>query len=324
MDSHIWAFMTDRQKGLMPAIAELFPYSEHRYCVRHIHTNFRNTFRGKALKDQLWSCAKATYKATYDRSMENLKDMSVGAFQYIQKIEPKHWTRSHFQSQFKCDILLNNLCEVFNSQILEARTKGIITMNEMIRTQLMKRIQKRRDEMKKVTTTHCPRILKKLERSKQLSWFYTTTWSGGDKYQVLGPDGQFVVDKKDWYCSCRRWQLSGIPCGHAVSMLYYNREKPEDYLHSCYEVRTFIDTYRHILNPTHDKDSWPKSDQCPIIPPEPVNNRRGRRTILRRREMDENRGFTKGKVSKKGVKNKCSMCGATGHNKKISWAVNQI
>ncbi|XP_039133774.1 uncharacterized protein LOC120270769 [Dioscorea cayenensis subsp. rotundata] len=172
--------------------------------------------------------------------------------------------------------------------------------------------------MKKVTTTLLPlEFLKKLERSKQLSWFYTTTWSGGDKYQVLDPDGQFVVDKKDWYCSCRRWKLSGIPCGHAVSMLYYNREKPEDYLHSCYEVRTFMDTYRHILNPTRDKDSWPKSDQCPIIPPEPVNNRRGRRTILRRREMDENRGFAKGKVSKKGVKNKCSMCGATGHNKRF-------
>ncbi|XP_039115507.1 uncharacterized protein LOC120250816 [Dioscorea cayenensis subsp. rotundata] len=30
----------------------------------------------------------------------------------------------------------------------------------------------------------------------ELSWFYNTTWSGGDKYQVIGPNGQFVVDKR--------------------------------------------------------------------------------------------------------------------------------
>ena len=136
----------------MPAIVELSPHSEHRYCVRHIHTNFRKTFRGKALKDQLWMCARATHPSAYERALENLKVMSLCAFEYMSKIEPQHRSRSHFQTQFKCDILLNNLCECFNSHILEGRIKGIITMNEMIRTQLMKRILKRRDAMKKVTT----------------------------------------------------------------------------------------------------------------------------------------------------------------------------
>lgn len=93
--------------------------------------------------------------------------------------------------------------------------------------QLMKRIQKRRDAMQKVTTIHCPPIMKKLAKFKQLSWFYNTTWSGGDKYQVVGLDGQFVVDKTDCKCSCRRWQLSGVPCSHAISVLYYNEEKHE-------------------------------------------------------------------------------------------------
>ena len=77
-----------------------------------------------------------------------------------------------------------------------------------------------------------------------------------------------------------------------------------------------MDTYMHILSPTHDRDSWPKSDQGPIIPLEPVNKRRGRRTLLRRKEMGENIRFTNGNVSKKGVKMICSVYGATGHNKK--------
>ena len=72
----------------------------------------------------------------------------------------------------------------------------------------------------------------------------------------------------------------------------------------------------HILSPTHDRDSWPKSDQGPIIPPEPVNKRRGRKTLLRKKDAGESIGFTNGKVNEKRVKMKCRICGATGHNKR--------
>lgn len=128
-------------------------------------------------------------------------------------------------------------------------------MNKLIRTQLMKRTQGRRDNMHKVITTHYPKIMKKLEMFKQLSWFYTNTWSRGDKYQVVVPAGQFIVDKENGVCSCRRWQLSGIPYSHLILVLYYNREMPENYLNLYYKVSTFMATYRNILNPTHDKDS---------------------------------------------------------------------
>lgn len=172
--------------------------------------------------------------------------------------------------------------------------------------------------MKNCKTDHCPRIIKKLEKFKQLRFLYTTTWSGGDQYQVLGPDGQFVVNKTKRTCSCRRWQLTGIPCSHAISCIYYNRDKPENYLHECYKVNTYLATYKHTLFPTHDKNSWPKSDQGPIIPPNPINNKRGRKTLLRRRELEEEtRGFKNGKVSKNGVTMRCTICGKIGHNRRF-------
>lgn len=119
-------------------------------------------------------------------------------------------------------MLLNNLCECFNSIILEARTKGIIAMNELIRTKLMIRIQRKREAMQGCPTIHSPRIARKLEKPKQLSYFYHTTWSGRDKYQVLGNIGQFVVDTKERKCTCRKWELTGLPRPHTISTLYYN------------------------------------------------------------------------------------------------------
>ena len=94
----------------MLAIEELFSNSEHRYCVRHIHTNFRKIYRGKALKDQLWNYAKATSLPAYEKAMDMLNRMSSGACEYMKKIDPHHWSRSQFQIKYKCDILLNNLC----------------------------------------------------------------------------------------------------------------------------------------------------------------------------------------------------------------------
>ena len=34
-----WTVMTDKQKGLIPVVQEVFPDSEHRFCVRHFYHN---------------------------------------------------------------------------------------------------------------------------------------------------------------------------------------------------------------------------------------------------------------------------------------------
>nr|GEV53934.1 hypothetical protein [Tanacetum cinerariifolium] len=69
-----FTFITDKQKGLLPALAKLFPSAEHKYCRAH------------------------------------------------------------------CDLLINNVCEVFNRQLLDAKDSLIITALEFIREYLIKRI----------------------------------------------------------------------------------------------------------------------------------------------------------------------------------------
>ncbi|GJU77387.1 FAR1-related sequence 10 [Tanacetum coccineum] len=49
-----FTFITDRQKGLLPTIAKLFPSAEHRFCVRHINENMNLTWKGGDYKEMLW------------------------------------------------------------------------------------------------------------------------------------------------------------------------------------------------------------------------------------------------------------------------------
>ncbi|GJZ34240.1 mutator type transposase [Tanacetum coccineum] len=55
-----FTFISDRQKGLIPALQETFPAAEHRYCLKHIYDNMKLQWRGEQYKDLLWRSATAT------------------------------------------------------------------------------------------------------------------------------------------------------------------------------------------------------------------------------------------------------------------------
>lgn len=70
-----------------------------------------------------------------------------------------------FAGRAKSDVLLNNMCEVFNRQLVDARDKPIITCLEYIREYLMKRIvnvQKVISRSDGPLTPHASKILKKI------------------------------------------------------------------------------------------------------------------------------------------------------------------
>ncbi|XP_075633372.1 uncharacterized protein LOC142605823 [Castanea sativa] len=123
-------FISDRQKGLLPAMQTLFPTVEHRYCVKHIYNNFKVNHNGMELKSVLWRCAGTTSAREFEREMEHLKSLDEEAWKYLADIEPAQWTRSHFSSRALTDCLVNNLSESFNSMIVKARDKPILSMLE--------------------------------------------------------------------------------------------------------------------------------------------------------------------------------------------------
>eukprot|EP00257_Ricinus_communis_P021733 XP_015581275.1 uncharacterized protein LOC107262099 [Ricinus communis] len=51
-NSHHWTFVSDRQKGLIRAIEEIFLNAEHRFCVRHVHNNLKKNFNTLGLKER--------------------------------------------------------------------------------------------------------------------------------------------------------------------------------------------------------------------------------------------------------------------------------
>ncbi|KAL8470316.1 hypothetical protein ACS0TY_032966 [Phlomoides rotata] len=225
------AFMFDKQKGLIQAFESVFPGADHRYCVRHMHNNLKNTgFRGQAFKQIMWRATNSTTEGEFLVRMEEMKVLNEQAWEWFQNKPPNQWSKAYFSEKAKCDILLNNVCESFNSNILAARDKAIITMLEWIREYLVKRLVKNRDKAEtKWKGKLCPRISKILERNLEQVADYVPIKSNRWSYQIrCFNGGQYTVDLNQRRCSCRAWQLCGIPCTHAICAILGEQLELED------------------------------------------------------------------------------------------------
>ena len=65
--------------------------------------------------------------------MDAMKTLDKDAYERLEKRAPNTWVRAFFSEYPKCDILLNNNCEVFNKYTLGIGELPIRTMLQRIK-----------------------------------------------------------------------------------------------------------------------------------------------------------------------------------------------
>jgi hypothetical protein len=299
-------------QGLLKAVKELIPAAEHRMCARHIYANWRKKYTDKKLQKKWWRCAKASNKVLFNVYRAYLaQDTPEGAAD-MMATSPEHWSRAYFRRGNNCDSVDNNMCESFNHSIMEARFYPVISMCEAIRKKLMVRIQENRARADKWTGNICPNVFKKLKMNIELSGKCIVLWNGADGYEVQDwEDKKYIVKLLTRECSCEYWQLSGLPCCHAISSIYKGHQNLEDYIASCFSKEAYMRTYDHVLMPVEGAANWPISDMPRPLPPAYVKMPGRPKTQRKREEWEQPKGV---KLSKVGIKMTCRLCGKGDHN----------
>ena len=173
------------------------------------------------------------------------------------------------------DCLLNNLCEVFNSKIEDSRDQPIITCLEYIREYLMKRLCVVQAAINKCETLLTPTATQLFEVIKKEAVRYVAQYNSAGKYQVGCPwQDQYVVDLNDRSCTCRNWEITGMPCKHAVAAIWDRIANSEDsspveeYVHPCYMTTTWRAMYFNKIDPINGRSLWPKNESpYTLLPP---------------------------------------------------------
>ncbi|KAL8525812.1 hypothetical protein ACS0TY_015163 [Phlomoides rotata] len=255
--------------------------------------------------------------------MLEMKKLDESAWKWLDQKPASEWSKSHFSDHPTCDMLLNNMCESFNSCILDAREKPILTMLEWIREWLMVRFQHNRDTAAmKWKGRVCPKIRQIL--NKHIEALATCRPNKADNihYQVRVNDGsQHTVNLEDHTCSCRLWELSGIPCKHVISAITHQMGNAEDYVSDWYTVETYKKSYANTICPINGEALWANSIFIPPLPPN-MGRRGGRSEKARRHDRDE--PMVNSKRRGKGrapTALKRRTCGVEDHNNRLCGGV---
>ncbi|XP_060966120.1 uncharacterized protein LOC133034764 [Cannabis sativa] len=248
--------------------------------------------------------------------MAELKEANEKAYDWLMKKNPSEWSKSHFKFNVKCDVLLNNLCECFNAAILETREKPIITMLEKIRFWLMSRFCMKRESVSKWPYLVGKRVWKVIEKNKQVARRCSCTRVDAHLFQVHYRDlERFSVNLVSRTCTCRGYQLTGIPCGHAISAIWSSNLEVMDFVDNVYKKEVFTAQYASIIYPIPSPDKWPNAGQNPIYPPADTVLP-GRLKKARKKDVDELPAANATKARRFGQFNSCSKCGKQGHSRR--------
>ncbi|XP_027907647.1 uncharacterized protein LOC114166966 [Vigna unguiculata] len=247
-------FISYQQKGLLPAIQDLLPGVDQRFCVRHLYADFRKRFPGKNLKRLMWSAASATHPEAWEQEMRKIKEINVEAFKYLIAIPPRYWSRSRFTPSAQSDTIVNNMLKAFNSVLVTTRTKPIIKMLEEIRIYLMNRWAANREKCQRYKRAICPKIY--------------SSWSADKIFEVRHVSqigDKFVVNIDEASCTCQKWSISGISCCHALSTMKFLGINGQDFISTWFRKSTYEETYSSIIFPINGQNAtW--SQQKQVLP----------------------------------------------------------
>ncbi|XP_062093998.1 uncharacterized protein LOC133800035 [Humulus lupulus] len=293
-NSNHWSFITDNQTGLEQALKGLWdegvPKAKHRHCARHLEKNFNKVFRDKTLKDLLWKAAREVTIRRFEAVMLEIKSIiDEEAYNWLLATCPHHWSISHFRTQPKCDILVNNMCEGFNGtkSILATRDRPILLMLERIRMYMMQRLTKNRHSVIMWESNIAPRVATVLEKNKLEAGSHIPTKGSEFMYQVMNI--------------------------HVIAAIWHKREDPMTYVSKWYTKEYYMKAYAQQIFPIRNQDEWPRSGKVGMI--KPIGKTQlGRPKKSIRVELDELAPPTSKKLKRRYVRMRCSGCGAVGHN----------
>ncbi|XP_027156045.1 uncharacterized protein LOC113756608 [Coffea eugenioides] len=266
-------------KGLVHAIDERFPGAEQRFCLKHLFENFKAKFKDSELSELFWATASATNVDDFKRALnaleiaqpQNEENLTVAGWL------PYHlWSRAHYGMAAKIDISVNNLNESFNNYILKARDEPIVTLLEFFRRKLMQRLILKRQGIEKYGGKLCPNIVERLAKSVEKSRHCIAVFDGIESFEVDGFNRTSVVNLHRRSCLCGAFQLTGIPCVHAISAIQSMRMKVKNYVDECYSKEAYLRAYAYSIRIVPSKEHWIDSGMQLLNPPfAPASNTQG-------------------------------------------------
>ncbi|XP_022566389.2 uncharacterized protein LOC106421322 [Brassica napus] len=311
-----FTLISDKQKGLIKAVEEELPYIEHRMCARHVYGNVKKLHPNKPkFKKLFWAVANSFNEGDYKAALKELKAFDSQIYDDLMARDPRTCTRAFFSTISTCEDGLNNFSESYNSGLKKARSLPLVEMLETMRRQTMVRIEVRKKKLLKYRKKYSEKVAKTIiEEGEQRKWCKKRTPGPNGVSEVEENNVSHTVNMDRRACSCRRWDLTGIPCRHALKVILDKKLNAEDFVADCYLTTLWKQQYSDSITPVEGMKFWKETPGSQIEPP-PRPAEKGRKKNPKKRMKSIHESPTKGKKVSRHLKViHCYRCGMAGHN----------
>ncbi|CAI9269996.1 unnamed protein product [Lactuca saligna] len=246
----------------------------------------------------------------WPQAMNEIKSLESRVYDYLIEKDPRFWSKAFFREGMDCDAVENRVYESFNSVVLNARRKPLITMLEDIRCWAMQRLWMEKQNGLSWDLDICPSIRREIEDLEELQ-------SGYKEFEVFSRNERYAIDLNQRACGCKSWQLAGIPCVHAISAISSLNLDVEAFVSNPYTKASFLSSYEYNIHPLNDSSEWPHVEGLHTTLPPLKRRLHGRPCVKRKRDQAERElsWHTRHTVLRADIPLRCTICHQTGHKK---------
>jgi hypothetical protein len=226
LHGNIKFLMSDRDKGLISAVSDLFPDIPHSKCLRHLEQNFIIRF-GKSAKSDFGAMARSYTIQGYTKYRNKILAGKNGQekIAWIDKAQPELWCRALFPVH-RYGVITSNTIEIVWHAFQGVRHLPALELLLHIEGYVLEHRYKMLEKVNAMQTIVTSKVVKLLEEeSSKATNFDSRTINenaGRVVYRAESYMQEFSVDIEECTCTCNQFQEMQFPCRHAVRFITAN------------------------------------------------------------------------------------------------------
>ncbi|GKB08519.1 transposase, MuDR, MULE transposase domain protein [Tanacetum coccineum] len=212
------AIIYDRHYSITIACRTIFPQAFHGFCCRHLLLNCN--LESKKHKAMYWKTCKAYLVRDFEKAISDIRGLRPDDYRKLEDAGSDRWSKV-FCPGNRYNYMTFDSVESINSLTKHVR-KVIITMLMEYNRDLIQRwyFERRFNIEDEPLADELSRWATKKVRKRNIK---SANWiMNGIKhlkmYNVKDHKAVHVVDITKGECSCHKWKLLGLPCGHVCDV----------------------------------------------------------------------------------------------------------
>ncbi|PWA83004.1 transposase, MuDR, MULE transposase domain protein [Artemisia annua] len=299
------AIISDRHQSIIQACNKVFPDCFHGNCCRHLQMNCNlSSDRDKYI---YWKACKSYTVENFHKAIEELRAVRPEAVKKLEEAGFEKWSRVYCEGN-RYNYLTSNSAESINSLTRLVRKVPITQLMDYYRKLLQNWYFERREKYHDAAEFELSEWAAAKVQDRMLK---SANWEVRGiamcaVYQVLDTYNCHIVDFIKRECTCRQWQLSGLPCGHVCAVCRAEALTDCNQWALPWFTKTNLKgTYNEMVFPLADEADWVNPGNLQKVLPPVMGKKPGR-------PKNKDRIRSKNEELKE---NKCGRCGNKGHTR---------